>query len=80
LKFVSDRPAHDRRYALDCGKLTQQLGWTPECEFESGLADTLRWYKENTQWLQETRNGEYQKYFERHYVNRNRTLAAAGRG
>jgi len=70
LKFVTDRLAHDRRYALDCTKLKTELGWRPTCEFGRGLADTIRWYQENSAWLQETRSGEYLKYFDRHYANR----------
>ena len=76
LKFVADRLGHDRRYALDCAKLSNQLGWNPEYDFDRGLAATVRWYHENTSWLQEARSGEYQKYFERHYVRRAETLAA----
>jgi dTDP-glucose 4,6-dehydratase len=76
LKFVADRPAHDRRYALDCAKLKHELGWVPAWDFERGLAETIRWYKENTAWLQEARSGEYQKYFERHYVRREETFTA----
>jgi dTDP-glucose 4,6-dehydratase len=68
--FVTDRLAHDRRYALDCTKLKTELGWSPDCKFENGLADTIRWYKENSDWLQETRSGEYRTYFERHYAPR----------
>jgi dTDP-glucose 4,6-dehydratase len=79
LKFVADRLAHDRRYALDCAKLSNQLGWNPEYDFDRGLADTVRWYRENTSWLQEARSGEYQKYFERHYVRRTETLAVAAK-
>ncbi len=79
LKFVSDRPAHDRRYALDCSKLEQELGWRPACLFDQGLAETIRWYQANTAWLQETRSGEYQKYFERHYLRRQETFGAASR-
>ena len=76
LKFVSDRPAHDRRYALDCSKLRNELGWRPTCPFEKGLADTIRWYQDNTAWLQETRSGEYQRYFERHYLRREEPLGS----
>lgn len=76
LKFVADRLAHDRRYALDCTKLKSSLGWQPRWRFEDGLADTLRWYQENSDWLEETRSGEYQKYFERHYIRREQTFAA----
>lgn len=77
LKFVTDRPAHDRRYALDCAKLTQQLNWEAQRDFDRGLTDTVRWYQKNADWLQETRSGEYQNYFERHYVRREANLAAS---
>ena len=70
LKFVTDRLAHDRRYALDCTKLKTELGWRRTWEFGLGLADTIRWYQENSAWLRETRTGEYLKYFDRHYASR----------
>jgi dTDP-glucose 4,6-dehydratase len=79
LHFVTDRPAHDRRYALDCGKLKCELGWTPARDFERGLAETIGWYQANRSWLEEILSGEYQKYFDRHYVRRAETLAAAGK-
>jgi dTDP-glucose 4,6-dehydratase len=77
LQFVADRPAHDRRYALDCTKLKNELGWQPRWEFDGGLEETIRWYQENSLWLEETRSGEYQKYFERHYVRRGETFASS---
>jgi dTDP-glucose 4,6-dehydratase len=77
LKFVTDRLAHDRRYALDSAKLKVQLGWEPDRDFERGLNDTVRWYQENTSWLEETRSGEYRKYFERHYLHRDQNIAAS---
>lgn len=80
LNFVTDRPAHDRRYALECGKLKRELGWAPAWNFEQGLAETINWYQANGPWLSEILSGEYQKYFERHYVRRGETLAAAGKG
>jgi dTDP-glucose 4,6-dehydratase len=70
VRFVTDRPAHDRRYALDCTKLKNELGWGPSWKFENGLAETIRWYQENSDWLEDTRSGEYRTYFERHYVPR----------
>jgi dTDP-glucose 4,6-dehydratase len=70
LRFVTDRLAHDRRYALDCAKLKGDLGWSPAWEFDRGLTDTVRWYQENSNWLEETRSGEYRNYFERHYMTR----------
>jgi dTDP-glucose 4,6-dehydratase len=68
VKFVNDRLAHDRRYALDSGKLRAELGWQPSYEFSYGLKETIDWYKKNSVWLAEARSGEYQKYFERHYT------------
>jgi dTDP-glucose 4,6-dehydratase len=76
LKFVTDRPAHDRRYALDCGKLKGELGWEPNWDFDRGLSETVRWYQANTAWLEETRSGEYRNYFERHYIRREQTFSA----
>ena len=76
LRFVTDRLAHDRRYALNCAKLQKELGWEPGWEFGRGLAETIRWYQENSSWLEETRSGEYQNYFDRHYVRRAETFAA----
>lgn len=78
LRFVADRPAHDRRYALDFTKLKEKLGWEPVYRFASGLAETIRWYQENASWLAETRSGEYRNYFDRHYVRREETFAISG--
>ncbi len=75
LEFVTDRPAHDRRYALDCAKLRNELGWEPNWDFDRGLCDTIRWYQDNAAWLEETRSGQYQNYFERHYLRREETFA-----
>jgi len=74
LKFVSDRPAHDRRYALDCSKLKESLGWKPTWNFDRGLAETIDWYRANSSWLEEILNGEYREYFDRHYVRRTETV------
>ena len=75
LKFVVDRPGHDRRYALDCTKLKNSLGWEPRWKFEKGLTDTIRWYQENSDWLAETLSREYKNYFDRHYTRRDPTFA-----
>jgi dTDP-glucose 4,6-dehydratase len=75
IRFVADRPGHDRRYAIDCEKLKSELGWRQQWSFEAGLADTVRWYCENYQWLDEVRSGAYRDYFARHYRDRERTLA-----
>lgn len=68
VKFVNDRLAHDRRYALDSEKLRSELGWRPKYEFDYGLKETIEWYRRNSVWLAEAHSGEYQKYFERHYT------------
>ncbi len=75
LRFVTDRPAHDRRYALDCAKLQNELDWEPQWDFGRALAETIHWYQENSSWLEETRSGQYRDYFERHYVQRDAMLA-----
>jgi dTDP-glucose 4,6-dehydratase len=79
LKFVTDRLAHDRRYALDCGKIKRELGWAATWEFEKGLAETIRWYQMNKLWLEEILNGEYREYFERHYLRKDQTLTAVAK-
>jgi dTDP-glucose 4,6-dehydratase len=79
IKFVSDRPAHDRRYALACDRLKTELDWRPLKNFDDGLAQTIAWYRENTSWLAEITTGEYQKYFERHYVRREETFAMSAK-
>lgn len=76
IQFVADRPGHDRRYAMDFTKLRESLGWQPEQDFETGLAKTIRWYQENSPWLEETRSGAYRGYFERHYTRRQETFSA----
>jgi dTDP-glucose 4,6-dehydratase len=76
IKFVTDRPGHDLRYAIDSTKMKQELGWEPRWKFSDGLASTVRWYRENAAWLQETRSGAYRDYFDRHYHHREQTFAA----
>lgn len=78
LAFVVDRPAHDRRYALDCQKIKDELGWAPAWNFDRGLPDTVRWYQENRAWLEEIISGDYRHYFERHYLRREETFTASG--
>jgi dTDP-glucose 4,6-dehydratase len=70
IRMVKDRPGHDRRYAVDCSKLKQELGWRPLWNFGRGLDETVRWYRENRAWLEEVRSGEYLEYFDRHYNQR----------
>lgn len=67
IRHVTDRPGHDRRYAMDYSKLHKELGWAPRHSFESGLETTIRWYLKNGEWLRRVRSGEYVEYYERQY-------------
>jgi dTDP-glucose 4,6-dehydratase len=60
IRHVTDRPGHDRRYAIDCTKLMGALGWRPSVDFESGLERTVDWYLDNTSWVTRVRDGSYQ--------------------
>lgn len=70
IKYVHDRPGHDRRYAIDCAKAERELGWRPLVPFEQGLADTVAWYLANGDWVARIRSGEYLKYYEKQYGSR----------
>jgi dTDP-glucose 4,6-dehydratase len=67
IRYVKDRPGHDRRYAIDCTKLERELGWRPRIRFEDGLRDTVLWYRANQDWVARIRTGEYLTYYERQY-------------
>jgi dTDP-glucose 4,6-dehydratase len=67
IRHVVDRPGHDRRYAIDCDKIERELGWRPTVAFEEGLRETVQWYRDNMQWTNNVRSGEYLKYYERQY-------------
>jgi dTDP-glucose 4,6-dehydratase len=67
LKFVKDRPGHDRRYAIDPAKAESELGWRPRETWESGLDKTIRWYAENAEWVTRARSGAYREYYEKQY-------------
>ena len=67
LKFVKDRPGHDRRYAIDPTKVETELGWRPRETWETGLAKTIRWYRENADWVARTRSGAYRDYYAKQY-------------
>jgi dTDP-glucose 4,6-dehydratase len=60
IRFVTDRPGHDRRYAIDAGKIARELGWMPQESFETGLRKTVQWYLDNRQWWQRVLSGDYQ--------------------
>ena len=67
IKFVKDRPGHDRRYAIDPTKIRTELGWTPAHTFEQGLAETVKWYVDNSAWWERVMSGAYRQYFETQY-------------
>ena len=67
ITFVKDRPGHDLRYAIDCSKLENTLGWHPDESFETGLRKTIQWYIDNPGWVSRVKSGEYQSWIERHY-------------
>lgn len=67
ITYVKDRPGHDLRYAIDASKINKELGWKPSVTFEEGLEQTVNWYLENTQWLENVTSGEYAKYYEKQY-------------
>jgi dTDP-glucose 4,6-dehydratase len=67
LQFVSDRPGHDRRYAMDSSKIRRELGWTPKESFESGLRKTVSWYLANTSWVDNVRSGAYRQWLSLNY-------------
>jgi dTDP-glucose 4,6-dehydratase len=74
LTYVKDRPGHDRRYALSCNKMEQQLGWRPQISLEEGLRQTIDWYRTNTTWLAGVRDGAYKSYYDKYYENRESSL------
>lgn len=67
LEYVKDRPGHDRRYAIDWSKIKNELGWEPKYDFEEWLEKTVEWYKNNTKWWQDVKNGSYQAYYAKQY-------------
>ena len=70
ITYVTDRPGHDARYAIDSSKLQRELGWEPSLQFEEGIEKTVRWYLEHQEWLDNITSGEYEKYYESMYAVR----------
>ena len=70
IRYVADRPGHDRRYAIDCAKAERELGWAPAVPFERGLRETIDWYKANADWVMAIKNSDYLSYYEKQYGNR----------
>ncbi len=68
ITFVKDRPGHDQRYAIDCSKIEQDLGWKPDETWETGFERTVDWYLSQDEWCQQVRSGDYQKWIADHYA------------
>lgn len=67
IKYVKDRKGHDRRYAIDPTKISSEIGWLPETKFEQGIVETIKWYLENTDWIENVTSGQYQEYYKLMY-------------
>ncbi|GAB4425638.1 MAG: dTDP-glucose 4,6-dehydratase [Anaerolineae bacterium] len=70
IRFVADRPGHDRRYALTNDKIRAELGWSPQHSFEQAMTETIRWYQQNEWWWRKIKTGEYLEYYRRQYAER----------
>jgi len=68
IKYVKDRPGHDRRYAIDNTKITTEFGWEPAYTFEQGMKETIQWYLENTKWIENIISGDYANYYDKMYT------------
>ncbi len=82
VKYVTDRPGHDRRYAIDARKLERELGWRAQESFETGLRKTVEWYLANSAWVEHVTSGAYQHWITENYAGRTeaRGVTAAGKG
>jgi dTDP-glucose 4,6-dehydratase len=69
ISYVPDRPGHDRRYAIDNTKITTELGWSPSHTFDRGIAETIRWYLDNEDWMEHVISGSYTEYYAGMYGN-----------
>ena len=70
ITYVTDRPGHDARYAIDSRKLQDELGWEPSLQFEEGIEKTVQWYLHNQEWMDYITSGEYERYYEDMYSKR----------
>ena len=77
ITYVTDRPGHDTRYAIDASKLRRELDWQPSLQFEEGIERTVRWYLENEEWMENIISKEYIKYYDEMYGNRKHLLSIA---
>ena len=70
IRYVTDRPGHDRRYAIDAAKIKKEIGWEPEHEFNDAIEKTVDWYMNNMKWVESVRSGEYLNWIQDNYQNR----------
>jgi len=70
ITYVTDRPGHDRRYAIDANKIERELGWKPAETFDTGIRKTVQWYLENQSWVANVQSGAYREWVERNYTGR----------
>jgi dTDP-glucose 4,6-dehydratase len=70
IAYVADRPGHDRRYAIDTGKIEHELGWKPAETFETGIRKTVQWYLDNQSWVSNVQSGAYRTWVEKNYQGR----------
>lgn len=77
IRYVEDRPGHDRRYALSSAKIMKETGWAPQVSFEDGLARTIEWYQRNTAWVARVKSEEYRSYYARNYEGRGEHIEPA---
>ncbi len=70
ITYVSDRPGHDFRYAIDCTRIEKELGWVPSHTFNEGILETVRWYLDNQEWVKRARSGAYQDWLQKNYTTR----------
>ena len=68
ITYITDRPGHDVRYAIDSTKLKNELGWEPSLQFEEGIEETVKWYLENEAWIDNITSGDYEKYYNEMYL------------
>ena len=75
ITYVTDRPGHDRRYAIDARKTERELGWRPSETFETGMRKTVQWYLANQEWVRKIQSGDYLKWIDRNYSQRTGSTA-----
>jgi dTDP-glucose 4,6-dehydratase len=76
IQFVTDRPAHDHRYSIDCSKIESEWGWSVRTDFRLGIAATIDWYHSHQDWLREVKDESYRAYYNTHYTNRDQTFVS----